>query len=385
MAVGERTKRGQRPAGAGAVRLARIAGIDIVVAPSWFLSVALIVALATPVVLQLIPRISSFGAAVVSVVLAVLLALSVLAHELGHCLVARVFGIEVREVRLYLVGGVSELERSPASATEEALIAAAGPAVSALLAVGCWLLMGVTEVRTIGWLILIELAVANAIVAVFNILPALPLDGGRVTRALIWKISRRRRVGTIVGVAGGFLVAAALIVWAGLFLRTGTRPGLLQAAIVLVMAAFVAAGAWAERPSGAARGWPPGMPLSAVARRVVPMAMTEPLAAALALPADIVVVVTAPDGRAVGVVDRSRVAAPAAPGPDTASWAAVTPLEPGMIVSPREDPRDVIERVAELRLPFIVLLGEDGTVRGVVTRADIDRANEAGLRRRRRN
>jgi Zn-dependent protease len=382
VAVGERTKRRQRPAGVGAVRLARIAGIDIVVAPSWFLSVVLIVALATPVVLQLIPRITSLGAAVVSVALAVLLALSVLAHELGHCLVARVFGIGVREVRLYLVGGVSELERSPASATEEALIAGAGPAVSALLAVGCWLLMGVTEVRTIGWLILIELAVANAIVAVFNILPALPLDGGRVTRALIWKVSRRRRAGTIVGVAGGFLVAAALIVWAGLFLRSGTRPGLLQAAIVLVMAAFVAAGAWAERPSTAARGWPSGMPLSAVARRVVPMAVTEPLAAALALPADIVVVVTASDGRAVGVVDRSRVAAPAVPGPDTASWAAVTPLEPGMIVSPREDPRDVIERVAEMQLPFIALLGEDGTVRGVVTRADIDRASAGPHRRR---
>lgn len=372
------------------MRIARIAGIDIVVAPSWFLSVILIVFLATPVVMQLVPEITSVGAAAVSVILAVLLAVSVLAHELGHCLAARLFRIPVREVRLYLIGGVSELGRSPSSPAEEALVAGAGPAVSILLTGICWLLTDLAAWRSVGWLILLELAVANGVVAAFNLLPALPLDGGRVARAAIWRLTRRRRLGTIVGVVGGLIVAAALIVWAAMLLRLGTRPGLLQAAIVVVMAAFVAAGAWAERPPPADRQWPPGMTLSTIARHVVEMGTDQPIAAAVALPPDFVAVVMGPHGRTLGVVNVAPQVPNAGPpfaggGPDpwaasSASSASVTPLVPEMIVLAGDEPEGVVERVFAMRLPFIVLMGDDGRATGVVMHADIARACAAGRR-----
>lgn len=372
-----------RPARRRGVRIGRIGGsdhrgFDIVVSPSWFLSVALIVVLATPVVRQLLPGIGASEAGGISLILAVLLALSVLLHELGHCLAARIYGIRVREVRLYLVGGVSELDRSPATAGEEALIAGAGPAVSAMLAAACWLLMDLAPARSVGWLILIEMAIANAVVAVFNILPALPLDGGRVARAVIWKLVGRRRLGTIVGVAGGFLVSAALVVWAAAFATFRERPAYLQAAILVVMAGFVAAGAWSERPARRVHHLPPGVTLSALARRAVHVGSGLPLSTALALPSDAAIVVTAADGHTIRVLDRRRAARRSGIDPATTSWAAATPLEPEMIVLPGDEPSAVVERIFDLRLPFVALMRADGTVDGVVTRTDIERSGVAG-------
>lgn len=230
------------------IGVGRIAGIAIVVAPSWFLSAVLIVVLATPIVGRITGSRSTWVTGAVSLVLAVLLGVSVLAHELGHCAAAGIFGIRVSEVRLYLVGGVSELDRPPTTAREEALVAAAGPIVSALVALGCWGLFSLTDRFSVAWLITLELAVANGIVAVFNILPALPLDGGRVLRAAFWHVGRSQRIGTIAGCIGGFAVTAALLVWAVYALAMPGRGGVLQAVIIATMALFVATGAAAEWP-----------------------------------------------------------------------------------------------------------------------------------------
>lgn len=227
--------------------MGRIAGIRIVVAPSWFIMAAVIVALATPIIGRVTHETTTV-AVVVSIGLAVLLGVSVLAHELGHCAVAAIFGIRVTEVRLYLVGGYSELDREPRSAKEEALVAAAGPVVSALVALVCWAALTVPERFSVGWLVAIELALANAIVAVFNILPALPLDGGRVLRAVFWMVGASQRTATIAGVIGGYLIAAVLLVWAVVALAQPRGNGILLAAIIATMAFFVAAGAGAEWP-----------------------------------------------------------------------------------------------------------------------------------------
>ena len=128
----------------------------IVVAPSWIASVAVIVALGVPVITQVVPGTGTGVAIVVSIVLGVLLGASVLAHESGHCLAARALGMQVVGVRLYLLGGVSELERAPRSPREEAVIAAAGPAVSAVLAGVFWLAVQAVDRGTV------ELAAADA-------------------------------------------------------------------------------------------------------------------------------------------------------------------------------------------------------------------------------
>ena len=172
--------------------MGRIGGVPIVVAPSWVLSVAVIVALGVPVISQVVPG-TGTGAGRRGVdLLGVLLGASVLAHELGHCLAARVLGMQVVGVRLYLLGGVSELAKAPRSPREEAIIAAAGPAVSAVLAGAFWLAVAATTPGTVGWLLVMLLALSNLVVAVFNLLPALPLDGGRVLRAGVWRVSGNR-------------------------------------------------------------------------------------------------------------------------------------------------------------------------------------------------
>ena len=147
-----------------------------------------------PVISQVVPGTGTGLAIAVSIMLGVLLGASVLAHELGHCWRPGVLGMQVVGVRLYLLGGVSELQRVPRSPREEAVIAAAGPAVSARLAGLLWL-GGRRDRRPApsSWLLVMLLALSNLVVAVFNLLPALPLDGGRVLRAGVWRVSGNRR------------------------------------------------------------------------------------------------------------------------------------------------------------------------------------------------
>ena len=113
--------------------------------------------------------------AVLAGAFAVLLGLSVLAHELGHCLVALRFGMPVRRVRLFLLGGLSELVRSPRRPQQEALVALAGPGVSIALALVCWVLLAIPADGAV--------AAGGAVRAVgpWAKQPAscLPLDGGR--------------------------------------------------------------------------------------------------------------------------------------------------------------------------------------------------------------
>ena len=195
-------------------RIGRIGGVPITVAPTGVLSVAVIAALGAPVVARVVPGTGTVAAVGVAVLLAVLLAASVLAHEIGHCIAARLLGLKVVEVRLYLLGGVSQLAGVPRSPREESIVAAVGPAVSAVLAGVFFLGVPATTPGTAGWLVLMLLALANLAVAVFNLLPALPLDGGRVLRAGVWRASGNRRAGTAAAVFGGYLVAAALAGWA---------------------------------------------------------------------------------------------------------------------------------------------------------------------------
>jgi len=112
--------------------------------------------------------------------------LSVLLHELGHALTARAYGVQTREITLWLLGGVAQLERIPRDRGAEAVIAIAGPIVSVLLSGLFGLMRGLVPTEAIvGQFLLGYLAFINLILALFNLLPALPLDGGRILRSLM--------------------------------------------------------------------------------------------------------------------------------------------------------------------------------------------------------
>lgn len=142
-----------------------------------------------------------------------------LAHELAHALVARHYGVPVRGITLWLLGGVSELGGEPPSPRADLLVALAGPAASvacaAFAAAGAVVAQSAGTARLAG-ACLFWLATINGVLAVFNLLPGAPLDGGRVLRAVVWRLRGDRAAGARVaartgGLLGTLLVAAGFL------------------------------------------------------------------------------------------------------------------------------------------------------------------------------
>ena len=343
-------------------------------APSWLISVVIIAVLATPVVEQSLPGTGRGQAIAVSVALGVLLGASVLTHELGHCLAASSLGVPVTEVRLYLLGGVSELGRLPDSPREEAAIAAAGPGVSAILAGVFGLLVGSTTPHTVGWLLLIELALANLVVAIFNFLPALPLDGGRVLRAGVWRASGRRRYGTLAAVIGGYVIAVALLIWGAAQLTGSTRAGLLQGGIAVVMALFVGVGAAAEQNSDRVVQWPSNVRVSRLATPVVQLPVEVSVATANQAAAGRAVVLTRFDGTTAGLMDARAAVELARSRPDAPAGTVTRPIPPELVIFAHDEAAALADRVSAARSGDLFLLVDDeGRPIGVVPVDEIAR------------
>ncbi|MEU4422334.1 site-2 protease family protein [Actinoplanes sp. NPDC024001] len=132
---------------------------------------------------------------------------SVLLHELGHALVARRHGIGVRRITLELLSGWTEMDRDAPTPRVDAMVSLAGPVVSLVLgglAIGAALLL---PERTVPGQIAFQLAVSNVLVAVFNVLPGLPLDGGRALRAALWAVLKDRNRATVVAGWAGRVLA----------------------------------------------------------------------------------------------------------------------------------------------------------------------------------
>lgn len=136
---------------------------------------------------------------------------SVLAHELAHSLVARRRGIPVRGITLFIFGGVSAIDGEPATAPAEAWIAGVGPLTSLLIGAASIGVAALLGPASIAGRIALYLGVANVGLAIFNILPAYPLDGGRVMHAIVWRFSRDKALATRVTVGTGRGLAWVLI------------------------------------------------------------------------------------------------------------------------------------------------------------------------------
>ena len=169
------------------LQVLRVAGIPVRIDASWLLIFALISwSLAVGYFPLALPDVRPAAAWLHGVVAAALLFVSVLMHELSHALVARRRGVRVNEIRLHVFGGVSELASEPPTPAAETLIAVVGPLTSFAIAVLCYGLG-----RTLAgmpWALALTgyLAAVNLIVGLFNLVPGLPLDGGRLLRAMLW-------------------------------------------------------------------------------------------------------------------------------------------------------------------------------------------------------
>jgi len=212
-------------------QLLRIRGIPLRIHPSWFL----ILAVAT-VAFQQQYRFSLAGSAVgvpplpwlwgLGLITAVLLFVSVLLHELGHSLVALSQGVQVKSITLFLLGGVASVERECSTAIGALLVAAAGPAVSLLLGISL-LAASHSATHLAPWLgvMITELGSLNLVLALFNLLPGLPLDGGLIVKALVWQVTGSQRRGVQVANASGRLLAYLAIGFGALLLLRGAGMG----------------------------------------------------------------------------------------------------------------------------------------------------------------
>ena len=194
-------------------RLFRIAGIPLYIHPSWLL----VLPLATLAFLRPLG-----GHAPEALVTALLLFGSVLLHELGHSLAALRLGVPVRSITLFMLGGVATIEREPRTAFGSLQVAVAGPLVS----LGLALLFGlsihaISHLQPLLGLMAEELARLNLLLALFNLLPGLPLDGGQILQALVWQVSGSRERGVRVSGACGRLLAWMIMSFGLLLLFRG--------------------------------------------------------------------------------------------------------------------------------------------------------------------
>src|SRR5206468_10405330 len=111
---------------------------------------------------------------------------SIVVHELGHAVVARLYGVKVRRITLWALGGMAEFDEMPRQRGAEAVVAVVGPIVSVAVGVLCWGILGLLPATAVApRFVLSFLGGTNIYLALFNLLPAMPLDGGRVLRSLL--------------------------------------------------------------------------------------------------------------------------------------------------------------------------------------------------------
>jgi Zn-dependent protease len=212
--------------GRGSFSIGSVAGIRIGLHPTWLIIAALVTySLAVGDLPDRFPGWPMLAYLAVGALVAVLFFASVLAHELSHALVARRFGIEVRDITLFIFGGAATLEGDAKTPREEALIALAGPLCSVVLGaalVGGSLVIGQPHVGEIlGWL-----GIINFSLALFNLIPAFPMDGGRVLRAVLWRFRGDQFEATRGAAMVGRLFGYGLIVFGVWWAFSGSFNGL---------------------------------------------------------------------------------------------------------------------------------------------------------------
>ncbi|MBX3232536.1 MAG: site-2 protease family protein [Labilithrix sp.] len=385
----------------GGFRLGQLFGIQLGVDWSWGLIFLLLTWNLTTVFHEWHPSWSGGACFVLAVVAALLFFASVVAHELAHARVAQAFGMRVREIRLFLFGGVSNLEREPPSPKAELLIAVAGPLVSITLGVLFLFTATLTlshvdpadPVATLASLgplgtLLFWLGPVNLVVGVFNLIPGFPLDGGRVLRALVWRatgsLHRATEAATMMGrIVGWSFVLLGILMSFGAqipFFGTGAGRGIWLAFIGWFLSSA------AERSFGAllVEEALEGTRVGHLMRRsgyVVPVgtSVREVVNDWFMRSSDHAFPVVDGRERLVGLVCVADVRKLAQDRWDTTSVSEVmTPREELAVVSPNDNAHAALRKLGELNVDQLPVLDE-GLLVGMLTRADVARWLELNM------
>ena len=376
--------------GGRSIQLARIFGIRIGATPSWFFVLFVLIYLLTGYFGDVVD-VSSSGAFALAVAGALLFFLSVTLHELGHAVVSRRNGIGIAGIDLFFFGGVTKNTREAQSPGEEFRVAAAGPAVTAVIVLVCLgLAVGLNHYGEVvgvarfddnqaapAYALLGFLGVINLVLLVFNLVPALPLDGGRIARAIAWRLTGDRNRGTrMAGRAGQAfsLIVAAYGVY--LFASNDSFNGV----YTLILAFFLNQSARAAIVSSDFSERIGGI-------RVADVMDAEPVT----MPADTTALIAEDEfflrygwpwfavvddrGRYLGVLRRERAEGSVAEGRPAITAGELVEDEPGRFRIGRDQPLEALIAVEGLReLGALMAVDAEGVLCGVVTVEQIRRA-----------
>jgi Zn-dependent protease len=361
-----------------------LVGAPVVVSPGWALTAGVLTLLLAPTVSAYEPGLGA-GAYVVAAVGAVLLFGSAFFHELAHAVVARRRGVQVREIAVTLLGGHTELATPAPTPATSAVVAVAGPVVNIVLGGLCWLLWSVLPAGELLTWFAAAAALSNAFIGIFNLVPGLPLDGGRVLEALVWRWTGRQSAGTVVAGWVGRVVAVGVVAWALLVpVLAGTSPDLVGVAWGALIGAFVWSGA-----SQAIAGARSEQALEGISvEGLMTPAVAVPSGAGLgAQPADVDVVLVGPDGTPVAYVDREAAATvPAERRAATPVAAVAVPLPADVTVPALLTGRVAVQAVgrAARYSPVMVVVDAEGRVVGLLRAQDVIAAVRGAQARGRR-
>ena len=361
------------------IRLGRLAGIPIGVQPLWLLIVALITwSLGAVYYPDQDPGIAPALAYSLGLLSALLLFGSILLHELGHSLVAQRHGVEIEEIDLWLLGGVARMKGYPKTWSDELRFALAGPAVTLAIAAAFGLIALALPADTPDALraVVDYQAFVNAAILVFNLLPAFPLDGGRVARSLLWGRSGDLTKATAAAAALGRGLGYGMIALGVFGLAAGAVGGLWLA----VVGFFVVMAAKAEEGGLRVR--------TALAHRQAGKFMAFP---AVTIPAEMSVEEAVEryfvrhrytafpvvrGGRPIGLIDVATIEHVPARRRSAAVVEDLAEEDPDLVIEETQDVADLLERPAFQRVGRAVVRTRTGEL-GLISITDVNRALRA--------
>jgi Zn-dependent protease/CBS domain-containing protein len=352
--------------------VARLFGIPVHVSPYWFIIAGVfIIIYANELSGSLQGATTRY---LVAAAFVVLLYVSVLFHELSHSVVAQGFGLPVRRIVLWPLGGVSEIDREAPTPGREFAIAAAGPALSLVLGGIGWGLYQVANTGITGALIR-QLVFANIIVGLFNLLPGLPLDGGRMLRAVIWLFTKKPNTATIAAAWTGRILALALL--AIPFYTGGLAGGDMVSTLwVIVIAGFMWTGATQSIKATRFRERLPALQARRLARKAISVPASTPLAEAVRRADEAgarAIVVVDHENTPIAIVNESAVTATP---PERRPWIDVGTLsrtiDPSLVLNADIGGMALLDALRRAPATEYLLTEQSGEVYGVLAARDLD-------------
>ncbi|WP_343317316.1 site-2 protease family protein [Arthrobacter sp. TMP15] len=365
--------------------LGSVRGTPIILANSWFLIAAVTVIIFGPQLQQIYPSLGA-GAYLVAFAYALLLLFSVLIHELAHAVTAKLYGWTTHKIVLNLWGGHTEFDFSKATPGKALVVAFAGPIANFVLAGLGWLVkLGLPEVASsegvsLGTAIAVLLANifiwANLLIGLFNVLPGLPLDGGRLVESIVWKATGSQEKGTIAaGWAGRVIVIVIVAVVLALPYLRGIQPELTTTFIVILLAGFLWMGASASIKGAAMRLRLPAITAGSLAARAVSASNQCSVAQLWTLrgqyPSE-PIVLFGTDGRPASVVDEYALAhVPPQAAATTPATAVSRSLSAGAYVPELAAGAELVAYLSQLPDMEYAVIDVEGRVTGLLSQAKV--------------